>query len=246
VTLRSRHPIAGLLALSAALALPAMAPAETASNGTGGTAPGGVPSAPSPASAPPETPGPHVIALSTAGAALVDRPLTLRGAVPRRFAGRRVLIQLAAGGSRWSTVAAAFAAGSGAFRVAWRSHRSGRFTLRAVVDRGVRAARSPVPSSAPTRVTVYPSAMATWYGPGSGAGSRTACGSSLTSTTIGVAHRTLPCGTRVEVYYRGRTLLAPVIDRGPFASGVDWDLTAAAADALGFTGVDRIGVMRLT
>ena len=53
-------------------------------------------------------------------------------------------------------------------------------------------------------MTVYPSAIATWYGPRGARAERTACGVSLTQTTLGVAHRTLPCGTRVELYYRGR------------------------------------------
>ena len=51
----------------------------------------------------------------------------------------------------------------------------------------------------------------------------------LGPTTVGVAHRTLPCGTRLEVYYGGRRVTLAVIDRGPYVTGVSWDLTAAAA-----------------
>jgi len=80
--------------------------------------------------------------------------------------------------------------------------------------------------------------MATYYGPGF-YGRRTACGPILGTRTLGVAHRTLPCGTRVEFYYRGRTLTLPVIDRGPFVRGVYWDLTAAAARIVGFTATGR-------
>jgi rare lipoprotein A len=55
----------------------------------------------------------------------------------------------------------------------------------------------------------------------------------LQPTTIGVAHRTLPCGTLVALYRGGRTLVAPVIDRGPFVAGRTWDLTLATFRALG-------------
>ena len=78
-------------------------------------------------------------------------------------------------------------------------------------------------------------AAATWYGPGF-YGNRTACGRTLRTTTIGVAHRTLPCGTKVTFAYRGHYLVAPVIDRGPYSGGYTFDLTGAAAQALGFTG----------
>jgi rare lipoprotein A (peptidoglycan hydrolase) len=83
------------------------------------------------------------------------------------------------------------------------------------------------------------SAGATWYGPGL-YGNRTACGQTLRPRTIGVAHRALPCGTPVRFSYRGRQLVARVIDRGPFTPGYAWDLTNGARLALGFSGSDRI------
>lgn len=55
----------------------------------------------------------------------------------------------------------------------------------------------------------------TWYGPGF-YGNRTACGQKYTRYIIGVAHRTLPCGTLVQFTWRGITAVAPVIDRGPY------------------------------
>src|SRR5689334_23079852 len=67
--------------------------------------------------------------------------------------------------------------------------------------------------------------LATWFGPGF-YGQRTACGQTLTPALLGLAHRTLPCGTLVSVSYRGRRLTLPVIDRGPYANnGAQWDLT---------------------
>jgi hypothetical protein len=82
-------------------------------------------------------------------------------------------------------------------------------------------------------------AGATWYGPGF-YGNRTACGQVLRTTTLGVAHRKLPCGTKVTFAYRGRYAIARVIDRGPYTAGYRWDLTAATARALGFAGSDDI------
>jgi rare lipoprotein A (peptidoglycan hydrolase) len=85
-------------------------------------------------------------------------------------------------------------------------------------------------------------AGASWYGPGLW-GHSTACGAVLRPTTIGVAHKTLPCGTMVRFSYEGRSITAPVIDRGPYIKGRAWDLTAAASEALGFesVGVGRVG-----
>ena len=66
----------------------------------------------------------------------------------------------------------------------------------------------------------------------------TACGVLYTRTVVGVASRTLPCGTLVAFRYRGRTVVAPVIDRGPYVAGRLWDLSGGLCTALGhcFTG----------
>jgi rare lipoprotein A (peptidoglycan hydrolase) len=82
---------------------------------------------------------------------------------------------------------------------------------------------------------------ASWYGPGL-YGRSTACGQTLRASTIGVAHKSLPCGTAVKVLFHGHVLVTEVIDRGPYVNGRAWDLTAAASRALGFEGV---GVGRL-
>jgi hypothetical protein len=82
-------------------------------------------------------------------------------------------------------------------------------------------------------------AGATWYGPGL-YGNSTACGQVLRPHTMGVAHRSLPCGTVVKLAHRGRQIVTTVIDRGPFVSGVDWDLTNGIRQALGFDGAGSI------
>ncbi len=49
-----------------------------------------------------------------------------------------------------------------------------------------------------------------------------------------VAHRTLPCGTKLR-FTRGRhTIIATVHDRGPFKPGRTWDFPQRSANALGF------------
>ena len=78
-----------------------------------------------------------------------------------------------------------------------------------------------------------------WYGPGF-YGHRTACGYAFTRGLIGVAHKTLPCGTRVTFRNpdNGRTVTAPVVDRGPYVAGRQWDMTGGLCLALGhcYTG----------
>ena len=78
-----------------------------------------------------------------------------------------------------------------------------------------------------------------WYGPGF-YGKRTACGLAMTQSLVGVAHKTLPCGTRVTFRNpaNGRVVTMPVVDRGPYVAGRQWDLTGGACLKLGhcYTG----------
>jgi rare lipoprotein A (peptidoglycan hydrolase) len=88
--------------------------------------------------------------------------------------------------------------------------------------------------------TPYRFAGASWYGGKTMWGRTTACGQVLRPSTIGVANKTLPCGTPVKFVWHGRSIVAPVIDRGPYVKGRSWDLTSAAAEALEFEGIGRI------
>jgi hypothetical protein len=82
--------------------------------------------------------------------------------------------------------------------------------------------------------------LATWFGPGF-YGHATACGQRLTPQLVGVASRTLPCGTLVQIGYRGHELTVPVLDRGPYGhNGAVWDLTSGAARALEIRDTVRI------
>jgi rare lipoprotein A (peptidoglycan hydrolase) len=66
-----------------------------------------------------------------------------------------------------------------------------------------------------------------------------ACGGVLGRNELGVAHKTAPCGTLITFTYGGRSLTVPVIDRGPYIAGREWDLTGAAAAALGVPGLGQ-------
>ena len=81
--------------------------------------------------------------------------------------------------------------------------------------------------------------VASYYGPGF-YGNELACGGTLKRTTVGVAHRTLPCGSKVTIKYRGHFLRTKVIDRGPFVQGVKWDLTSAAASQVGLQETTKV------
>jgi len=67
-----------------------------------------------------------------------------------------------------------------------------------------------------------------------------ACGGRLRRDQFGVANKNLPCGTMVTFRYGGKALRVPVIDRGPYIKGREWDLTGALAIALGFPGLGQI------
>jgi rare lipoprotein A (peptidoglycan hydrolase) len=110
----------------------------------------------------------------------------------------------------------------------------------AFADTGGASAGSSTPAAATTANTkIRPTGIATWFGPGF-YGKQTACGQTLTPAVVGVANRTLPCGTLVSVTYAGHSLTVPVLDRGPYGHGASWDLTAGAAAALNITETVRI------
>jgi hypothetical protein len=128
---------------------------------------------------------------------------------------------------------------SGTFRFRWRTDRTGSYAVRAY---GVHSRRAAAAVSPARSLTVYRLAAASYYGPGLYGGG-VACGGTLEPHTLGVASRTLPCGSRVKLRYRGRTVTVPVIDRGPYVAGRDFDLTAATRARLRFPAV---GVLMAT
>lgn len=108
---------------------------------------------------------------------------------------------------------------------------------------GARRPNVPVPAAVPVVQSLlfwHLDSNISWYGPGF-YGHKGACGlvpGGIQPDTIGVAHRTLPCGTKVTFRYNGRTVTTIVIDRGPYVSGRIWDMTHGLCAALGhcFTG----------
>jgi rare lipoprotein A len=169
--------------------------------------------------------------------------LHVSGSLPSTDAGRTVELQVmgARTGWSWQTETQTQVAGDGGYSATWETTRAGQFAVRAVTSQ----AGAHVAAGLPTiRVIVYRSSIATLYGPGF-YGHRTACGEILRRYTIGVANRTLPCGTPVAVYYEGQMMVVPVIDRGPYAHGANWDLTMAAGAALGIDTTATIGAAAL-
>jgi rare lipoprotein A (peptidoglycan hydrolase) len=184
------------------------------------------------------------VTIVTQESALLNNGLQITGSVPSSDAGKTVEIERWGAKTNWSwqPTAQATVASDGSFAAVWQTDHIGRFALRAVVGGAGAASAS---SSLPTvNITVYLPAVATLYGPGF-YGRRTACGVVLRRSTIGVAHRWLPCGTRVSVYYEGRSMIVPVIDRGPYAHGANWDLTVATGRALGIDTTAKIGAVSL-
>ena len=119
-----------------------------------------------------------------------------------------------------------------------RTTATGRYVLRARFRRTLTAPARLVAGGETRglgRLNVYRSASASWYGPGL-YGNRTGCGGRLAPGRLGVAHKSLPCGSKVTLRHRGRTLRVRVIDRGPYVGGREYDLTEATARKLRFRG----------
>jgi rare lipoprotein A len=182
-------------------------------------------------------------ALPARDAILLGKTMHVRGMLSGA-AGQTVIVERREGDGTWEQAATAVADANGAFDAAWKTDHIGHFTLRALVpsaaDASVAAAATAPLTS---EITVFRSTLATWFGPGF-YGKRTACGQRMSHRLLGVAHRTLPCGTKVALLYNGRTITVPVVDRGPFAHGAGYDLTSATAEALGMTQTARIGAVR--
>jgi rare lipoprotein A len=125
---------------------------------------------------------------------------------------------------------------NGAFALRWSPDRIGNYSVHAF---GVHDEHSRSSVSAARRLTSYRQAGASYYGPGL-YGNGVACGGTLMPGTLGVANKTLPCGAKVKLRYHGRSVTVPVIDRGPYVAGRDYDLTEATKLRLGFPGVGTV------
>jgi len=79
-------------------------------------------------------------------------------------------------------------------------------------------------------------------------GEKTASGQKAHPGGFTAAHRTLPFGTKVKVTNKrnGRSVTVRINDRGPFVRGRIIDLTPAAAQALGFSGLAPVEVTKVS
>jgi hypothetical protein len=203
--------------------------------------PESAPPPPAPAQAPAPAPAfaPKATAALTVGHVrrdvLAGRAVVVSGTLRPAGAGRVVSLQISPGDGRWTTVDRARTNLGGRYRLVWRPAQTG--TRRVRVHFGGTSDVSSTRRLAGS-ARIYRRAAASWYGPGF-YGRRLACGGRLRAGMLGVANKTLPCGTKVTLRYRGRIVRVPVIDRGPYAGAREFDLTAATKIKLGFgsTGV---------
>jgi rare lipoprotein A len=150
---------------------------------------------------------------------------------------RRTIVLQARGRHGWHTLARARTNATGRFRIRFSPPSIGSELVR------VRFGGDASDLSSHRRVgrlNIYREVGASWYG----GGGTTACGGTLTSGTLGVANKTLPCGTIVTFHYGNRTLSVPVIDRGPYVEGREYDLTEATKYALGFGSTGDVWATR--
>ena len=159
------------------------------------------------------------------------RPAFVAGRVAPARPGVVVALQARRGG-RWVRLDRDRTSHTGRFALLDRVVRAGSAQVRVVAagKSGIRWGKRGA-----GRLNVYRYAQASWYGPGF-YGRRTGCGGRLGYSQVGVAHKSLPCGTKVTFRRNGRTVTAPVIDRGPYVGNREYDLTAVTAQRLGFKG----------
>lgn len=158
---------------------------------------------------------------------------TVAGRLLPGHAGRLVELQRRGRHGRWHTLARSFTGKHGGFRIRYATHSLHSQLLRLLFPGDYAAASA---SRRVGRLSVFRLAGASWYG----GGGSLACGGWLSSSTLGVANKTLPCGTLVTIRYGGRSITVPVIDRGPYVAGRDFDLTEATKRALGFEGTGEV------
>jgi hypothetical protein len=159
----------------------------------------------------------------------------VRGVLRPAGVGRPVRLERRQG-TTWRQLGAARTDAAGRFAIRYRAPAAASGAVRLTFP-GDRANARAVRSLG--RLRAYRPALASRYDM---YGSGLACGGSLGYDSLVVAHRTLPCGTRVRIRYHGRTVTATVRDRGPFTGGREFDLAGAVARRLGFGGVGTIWV----
>ncbi|MGH2950850.1 MAG: septal ring lytic transglycosylase RlpA family protein, partial [Solirubrobacterales bacterium] len=156
--------------------------------------------------------------------ARIGDTVRIRGKVTPAGAERNVVVHV--GGSKETVDAGS----DGRLAVRWDARSTGSHPVKVVARSNRLATGSRMKAG---RVTVYRPAVASWYGPGL-YGNPTACGGTLTPSAQGVAHQSMPCGTKLRLRYGGRSVAVRVIDRGPYSGNREFDLTSATKQKLGF------------
>jgi rare lipoprotein A len=168
---------------------------------------------------------------------LSGRSATIAGTLMPRLADQRIVLQLRRRRGGWRTVAGTHTGARGRYRLHLRMGALGSIPARVLFAGDARARGS---HRRLGLLSVFRLAGASWYG----GGGTMACGGWLTSSTLGVANKTLPCGTLVTLRYDGHTVRVPVVDRGPYVAGREYDLTEATKRALGFEGTGEVWATR--
>ncbi len=126
---------------------------------------------------------------------LRGKDIAIRGRLAPGVRDRKVTIQRQRNGD-WDRIAIARTDGDGGYRAEWTPEELGSFPVRAKFEGD--DLNGAIKQQVEHRVHVYRSAVSSWYGPGL-YGNTTACGQTLRPDTVGVAHKTLPCGTKVAL-----------------------------------------------
>jgi rare lipoprotein A len=156
--------------------------------------------------------------------------LKVKGSVQPAISRRKVVVKV--GGDTISTKTNK----RGKFQARWKADDTGtkKVTVKAKGDKIAAGSKDKA-----GKATVYRPAAASYYGPGF-YGGRTACGQTLSPGMMGVAHKSMPCGTKLKLRYGNRTVKVEVIDRGPYAGDREFDLTEATKNKLGFPSTGTV------
>ena len=165
------------------------------------------------------------------------RTAVVRGVLRPSTAGRLVTLERRAG-AKWLTIARDRTSANGAYTLRFRGR--GAQSARVRVRFGGDGQATSIKRVA-GRLNVYRPALASWYGPGL-YGNKLGCGGTLNAGTLGVAHKSLPCGTRLTLRNGSRKVRVRVIDRGPYVGAREFDLTQATKQRLGFGSTGRVWV----
>ena len=162
------------------------------------------------------------------------RTARIAGRVRPAASGRLVVLQRRAH-RRWLTIDRTRTRAHGRFTLRYRTRDalSAALRVRVAGGHGVTGLTRSV-----GRLEAFRPALASWYGEGQAL----ACGGHMTPGMMGVANKSLPCGTKVTIRYRGRQVRVAVVDRGPYSGAREFDLGPGVRSALHFDGVGTVQV----